>query len=186
VTYFENGNFRGPLIAQQKQDAQTLVDWLKNNEGLSWRSNPDRGKMYEVNINAKPEQFLDWDKPLFKQGEIGRSAGDVAERLAGPNYLYNSSMGLSNAPAIVKNPEFTAAAREAGIPGIKYLDQGSRNAAMALKASRNPQDLIVPPQTSNYVLFRDDIIDIVKKYGILGALMAGGGAAGSDQAQAAP
>lgn len=25
------------------------------------------GRMYEVNINAKPEQFLDWDKPLAAQ-----------------------------------------------------------------------------------------------------------------------
>ena len=40
--------------------------------------------------------------------------------------------------------------REAGIPGIKYLDEGSRGVGQG---------------TSNYVLFRDDIIDIVKKYG---------------------
>jgi hypothetical protein len=44
--------------------------------------------------------------------------------------------------------------RDAGLPGIKYLDQGSRGAKEG---------------TSNYVLFRDDIIDIVKKYGLAGA-----------------
>ena len=44
------------------------------------------------------------------------------------------------------------------------------------------------PQSSNYVLFRDDIIDILRKYGIPGAGVAGAGAlaAGADPAQAAP
>lgn len=50
--------------------------------------------------------------------------------------------------------------RDAGIPGIKYLDQGSRAAG---DGSRN------------YVVFDDKIIDILKKYGLLGAM--GGGAA---------
>ena len=56
----------------------------------------------------------------------------------------------------------TARLREAGIPGIRYLDQGSRGGGAG---------------TSNYVLFRDDIIDILKKYGIAGGV--GGGLAGS-------
>ena len=40
--------------------------------------------------------------------------------------------------------------REAGIPGIKYLDQGSR----------------AEGGTSNFVVFNDALIDIVRKYGI--------------------
>jgi hypothetical protein len=47
---------------------------------------------------------------------------------------------------------------EAGIPGIKYLDAGSRAAG---DGSRN------------YVVFDDSLIEIVKKYGIAGALSAG-------------
>jgi hypothetical protein len=45
----------------------------------------------------------------------------------------------------------TNALRDAGIPGIKYLDQGSRQAG---EGSRN------------YVVFNPEIIDILKKYGI--------------------
>ena len=41
----------------------------------------------------------------------------------------------------------------AGIPGIKYLDQGSRAAG---DGSRN------------YVVFDDKLIDILRKYGIVG------------------
>ena len=51
--------------------------------------------------------------------------------------------------------------REAGIPGIKYLDQGSRGKGDG---------------TRNYVVFDDKLIDILKKYGLAGlaALPAAG------------
>ena len=45
------------------------------------------------------------------------------------------------------------ALREAGIPGIRYLDQMSRGEGKG---------------SSNYVVFDDAIIDIVRKYGIAG------------------
>jgi hypothetical protein len=47
--------------------------------------------------------------------------------------------------------QFSREAAEAGIPGIKYLDQGSRTAG---DGSRN------------YVVFDDKLIDIIKKYGL--------------------
>ena len=49
--------------------------------------------------------------------------------------------------------------RDAGIPGLKYLDQGSRGTNSG---------------TSNYVIFDPEIIEIAKKYGLLpGAVGAG-------------
>jgi rhodanese-related sulfurtransferase len=48
--------------------------------------------------------------------------------------------------------------QQAGIPGIKYLDQGSRTAG---DGSRN------------YVVFDDRIISIVRKYGIAALLGSG-------------
>ena len=174
------------------------------------------GRMYEVNINAKPEQFLDWDKPLAGQSpqtqesllrarEVMPKAGMFTlepERTFRPwrheivgdptktgSEIYTA---LKNRYGITKS-DATAATdtlNKVGIPGIKYLDQGSRGAIIP-KSSQHLYkpwggELDTPTPTSNYVLFRDDIINIIKKYGILGALMAGGGAAGSDQAQAAP
>ena len=87
--------------------------------------------------------------------------------------------------------------REAGIPGIKYLDQGSRvtnpdalriieaqgsrEAARAVAEARLKSastgdlrywDNIVKqlqPESSNYVVFDPGIIDIMKKYGLAGA-----------------
>ncbi len=58
---------------------------------------------------------------------------------------------------------------KSGIPGIKYLDQGSRGAGEG---------------SSNYVVFNDKLIDIMKKYGIAGApagLFGLGGALQDDQ-----
>ena len=46
----------------------------------------------------------------------------------------------------------------AGIPGIKYLDQGSRAAGQG---------------SSNYVVFNDKLIDILRKYGLAGAAATG-------------
>jgi hypothetical protein len=46
-----------------------------------------------------------------------------------------------------------------GIPGIRYLDQGSRGAGGG---------------TSNYSIFDPSIIQILRKYGILPPMAAGG------------
>ena len=59
--------------------------------------------------------------------------------------------------------------RDAGIPGIKYLDQGSRSAG---EGSRN------------YVVFDDKLIEILRKYGLLGTLGAGAAVSQSDYADA--
>jgi hypothetical protein len=128
------------------------------------------GHMYEVNINADPNSFLDWDKPLSQQGQQVQEAATrlglrEAQTPDGPmpvgadlrrmfnNPLYApQKMGADSVDAVSQG-----FARE-GIPGIKYLDQGSRGAG---EGSRN------------YVVFDPKIIDIVKKYGIVGALGMG-------------
>jgi hypothetical protein len=122
------------------------------------------GKMYEVNINAHPDQFLDWDKPLAKQGPdvqqaINKILPPGLDKIRGEQ-LYRTDLPYHLG---VTKPEVSGALGEAGIPGIKYLDQGSRTAG---DGSRN------------YVVFDDKLIDIVKKYGLaaLGLLpaLAGG------------
>lgn len=186
------------------------------------------GKMYEVNLRAKPEEFLDWDKPLSAQGAVVdkmRSAGynipktdgdtKFLEEMAakhGPDSWYalqlNSIRTMGQRPGgefAPRRTEDIAPLRDAGIPGIKYLDQGSRAApstdawvaqqliqkhgsreAAAAEARRLKSsdeviaEIMKPSQTHNYVLFRDDIIDILRKYGIPGLGVAGAGALGAD------
>ena len=149
------------------------------------------GHMYEVNVAADPEHFLDWDKPLSEQHPVvqkalkdsgawdatigrgnpqqfsGRHAYDaLAEMLAKPP---PETGGWTSAPggpvrydAQVHNPGAASQAlQQAGIPGIRYLDQGSRAAG---EGSRNT------------VVFSPEIMQVIRRYGLAG-LMAGGGAA---------
>lgn len=95
---------------------------------------PHKGHMYEVNINAAPDQFLDWDTPIKAQpqhvqefaervgirpDDFGFTRGGAVNAKAGD--YFGPSGGTSNFSAAA-----TAGMRDAGIPGIRYLDQGSR------------------------------------------------------------
>jgi hypothetical protein len=176
------------------------------------------GAMYEVNLNADPEDFLDWDKPLNEQTErirdiYTRTTGhpdpaSLEARLKAINLerdvlatdrdpvtnamrnekrwhelsreneklwpmwdagqsgskLYNAMVDATDKarrgsmPYKKRVETATEQLRKEGVPGIKYLDQGSRGAKDG---------------TRNYVVWDDKIIDIVRKYGIAGALSAG-------------
>ena len=169
-------------------------------------ANPPKGHMYEVNINADPAHFLDWDKALRDQNPTVKDA--LRKTVWGDDYVRTSMPGGQVAP---KNDAATEALREAGLPGIKYLDQGSRapvwhvqpavvgygssakgpwaakpgggnsaptqyfdseNAAQQFITSENARNA-----TSNYVVFDDKLIDIMRKYGLAGlAPLAGYGA----------
>jgi len=149
------------------------------------------GSMYEVNIKADPDDFLDWDKTVGSQSKrvkaslgwtpdaeqaylSARNADDDALMAA----LSEDSSGANYVPTKLPIPEgvppYDATGREVagkssifgsgqkaaealknkGIPGIKYLDQGSRPYGDG---------------TRNYVVFDENLINIVKKYGIAGA-----------------
>jgi hypothetical protein len=157
------------------------------------RFNSAPGKTYEVNINANPEHFLDWDKPLSEQSEHVKSASN-------PDFIaQHGSKTPQQAYPYGINAQVAEQLRQAGIPGIKYLDQGSRDTAK-FKVNYGPgegyskhmdeasaQKALADAKaagksatlerlgTHNYVVFDDKMIDIIKKYGI-GALIAGLGA----------
>lgn len=160
------------------------------------------GRMYEVNIRANPEDFLDWDKPLSEQPEaVRRLAGWTPETEAqywsalkqDSDALFAALEGNADykatrlprpqgaAPMDWTGAQFyessklvpgnyrdkvaaTERLREAGIPGIKYLDAGSRAAG---EGSRN------------YVVFDENLIDILRKYGLVPGMIGGGAAANS-------
>lgn len=189
--------------ARQAFDMPDEIDLLRH-----WVENPkaaprfDKGQtMYEVNLHADPNKFLDWDKPLSGQGaRIDMAMGDLLDASglsnAERNYVLNNKTGQDAVRRIAK-PSFpirddpaqpwrgsgatsleealamvggdkgrvntvltpdsaytSDALSRAGIPGIKYLDAGSRGAGDG---------------TRNYVVFDPKIIEIVRKYG-LGAL----------------
>jgi hypothetical protein len=184
------------------------------------------GSMYQVSINANPDQFLDWDKPLSEQSEAVRNLADargipVERTMVIPKDPYNpyaqektityETSGRQMYEALRDRGQWNDAATsqalaDAGVPGIKYLDQGSRTSQplqiLSPDQTTHGQWLVkqIPngtvfyrgddeaaarqafsdnykPPSSNYVMFGDDTIDILRKYGLAGlGLTAGAGA----------
>lgn len=186
----------------------------KENEAV-----PHQGHMYEVRINAHPDHFVDWDKPLREQKELlykvlNRFGGEREVRNAYSNWDKLNSDMVENGKVIdyepshplwqeydrlskpsedrakiklgyllekldneARNPEkyppnrqltqkgedlwravsqmdkqnsaATDVFRDLGVPGIKYLDQGSRGAG---EGSRN------------YVVFDDKLVTTKRRY----------------------
>jgi hypothetical protein len=142
---------------------------VMNAEG---RLSEPKGRMYEVNIKADPADFLDWDKPLSQQ------SASVAPLLQRSELVRNLLDDPASEPNTKTAGEFLRALSkseekkfisDAGIPGIRYLDQGSRAAGEG---------------TRNYVVFDDKLIEILRKYGLLGGVVGGGAMAGGTDAQA--
>jgi len=161
--------------------------------------------LYAIDIKAKPSELLDWDKRLPQQSPFVQEAlqnvpsnrvrtwlsdPDVGATARGEN-IYEALSGSRG------NQFASDALRDVGIPGMRYLDEHSRRAAEEIALHNNllaksqaqgtPQAIAhyqrmvdahsrFPPLTSNYVLFRDDIIDILKRYGIAPPLVGGGAA----------
>ena len=191
-------------LAERKREPWKYVsDDPKLDQALAMlRSDKPVGpRTYEVNINADPAHFLDWDKPLREQAVFERLPSDMREKIrrAGEETksgwgdlgtgnrasdfttgrtVYNdlaTDIGMGRAPAPAgfgNNPAGGAShiLSEAGIPGIKYLDQGSRPGPARFGALFPDPS---PTPTSNYVVFNPSIVDIMKKYGIAGAAPLG-------------
>ena len=123
------------------------------------------GHSYEVRINAHPDHFLDWDKPLNEQSEYVQNA--LAGLHKSGKYVARPQ-GSPYRPSFEDNPrgrQFLAGLRDAlggskkeasqnlyaaGIKGVKYLDQGSVNATHK--------------GTRNYVVFDDKLVNVKRKY----------------------
>jgi hypothetical protein len=143
------------------EDAMRIArDWYRGEpemldavEKIGARISHDRpqGRMYEVNIDANPDDFLDYDKPFAEQpANVQKHFSHLAKKGAGPDG--------SDLARRMEGREWISEAAGAGIPGIKYLDAGSRGAG---DGSRN------------YVVFDDKLISIVKKYGVAALVAAG-------------
>jgi hypothetical protein len=156
---------------------------LQAQHDLLTSGKPVGPRTYEVNINADPATMLNWDAPLAEQPQ---AVQDLADRLKVTPWrqqdpvlgseVYRAGQRASSFGHYGVPPP-SEALLQAGIPGIKYLDQGSRF-AQPVMTTTPAGDVIAshyPPKTHNYVMFNDKLIDIMRKYGLAGA--AGAGAA---------
>jgi hypothetical protein len=216
---------RGQAIANMRTHADWASRWdVPDSERLdrAFRSYEDaaysgQGHLYEVNVNANPEDFLDWDAPLSEQPEVARRlgyaspdeiltmkkdvhrglsdlapSGDLAPFFDNPTpeferlreidrqarglrdwtNLQGSDVGFRQFQDPVHSRLNVREAVDRGIPGIRYRDAGSRGLDGA-------------EGTRNYVIFDENLIEIVRKYGIAGAAAMLGMSASDVQAQMA-
>ena len=161
-----------PRASQQTAPMlQHDIEFLKSVKDAGGLTQPHAGRMYEVNIHADPEHFLDWDKPLSEQlpqvqeailphvkaaidkeyvsGNVSNPLNLTGESAYGatasvmPSFERGASTGY--------NQEASAALHQAGVPGIKYLDAGSRGAGEG---------------SHNFVIFDPKLLQIVRKYSV--------------------
>jgi hypothetical protein len=134
------------------------------------------GNLYEANLRwpdaareAKdplgPQHFLDWDKPLNQQApavrqsisamaeQRGMGAGWGDKNYGAQDFLRALQSWDPQAKAVRSTPAASEASgmlRQAGIPGIAYMDAGSRAAGQG---------------TRNYVTFDDALVELLSRNG---------------------
>jgi hypothetical protein len=127
----------------QRANVAQAVDLLKGNADLSGAK--PLGRLYEVRLNAEPEQFLDWDKPLYQQSEPVRAALEkvgVDMRVRGEHKVEPSAKGdkwtvrnaWGEAIGTFKNKEAAEAKAAAGTASfnkgganLAYVNLGGNN-----------------------------------------------------------
>ena len=97
----------------------------------------DPGSFYTVDIpDEMIGRMLDWDKPLGQQPQLKAVLEKIGKEIALPKMQDAEGAGfaygmLANAVGGPKNA--SALLREYGIPGVAYLDQGSRGAGQGTR-----------------------------------------------------
>jgi len=159
---------------QSKRPAYKVDDGSLYEADLRW---PDAAR--EAADPMGPQHFLDWDKPLSQQSALVREvmephvapiraveaqpAGAGWGDLAAPRQydptgaellqLFRGGLDRMDASTVLSGgigPDVSAKLRANGIPGIRYLDGGSRGTGQG---------------TSNYVVFDDTLIDLLTRNG---------------------
>ena len=130
------------------------------------------GHMYEVNINARPEQFVDWDLPMRGQSPTAQAAIRNLEKDYADSYLMKNDQTFGDhfSGYQTNDPGLIQKLRDGGAAGIRYKDRASRGADGG---------------SSNYVVFDDKLISILRKYGLAGPAALGAAASQSSPSEAA-
>jgi hypothetical protein len=181
---------RGIYVAENVEVAR---DYQKKFDARS--GSEQDATLYKVRIHADREHMLDWDKPLSEQTPYVQDALRQAMGDAKWNEFKSANAGDAIKRGFIAPDQQTVSAklREAGIPGIRYLDQGSRVDKPIEKATiqydpvdkkyrirdqwgavagetdtlEDAKGIVsgagVVKKTSNFVIFDDKLIDITHK-----------------------
>ena len=165
-----------PHLLQDQLDSNAKI--LQGIDRLNSGDVPKVGRMYEVDIDASPDELLDFDAPLSEQSKSVLNAieanPEVRNRLfsAADSFGKDKIMGRdilemfaqSKSGGFVSDQvDASQMLKKAGIKGIKYADAQTRFSPKG--------------RTNNYVIFDDKTVEIARKYGVsmpvAGAILAG-------------
>ena len=150
----------------KRMEAEKAQKWAETilpfrGKTIEWKKDP--GHMYEVAIDAHPDHFLDWDKPINGQSEHAKNAVSnlVADRYLHPTFRneladlvdrnwFTGEKLHEKLTAKHGLPMAAGLLDKHGLHGIKYFDAGSRGS--------NEQ------QTRNYVVFDHNRVKVRRKY----------------------
>ena len=135
------------LTAEAKKHSLDAINVLKSGKEL-------KGNLYKVDIpDEQIPNMLDWDKPL---SEMTKKEAAIIEPLKQKLIASKNPYNLESFDTIGQviqfsrgsNPNLEKELLQAGIPGIKYLDEGSRGAGKG---------------TRNYVVFDPSTVKILEE-----------------------
>jgi hypothetical protein len=148
------------LLESDGQDAigiRSVIKAIEKSENLGFKPpSVVKGSMYKVNIDADPDELVDWDAPVSEQPKAVQEVvaaykrgGDLKQRFGLPYDPSDEQImhRAVTAPAVVER--FI----DEGIKGVKYADAFTRHKSK-------------DERSNNYVIFDPRIIGISKKYGI--------------------
>jgi hypothetical protein len=169
------------LDTRDKDYAARVTEALNDIKSRGLSFGPQKGHMYEVDISHPEGAMLNYDKPF--DDDVGARAAAVLRdrnpaainrqtlqdiesgqwRFIVPNQRYGSpyQRAAFSLAEMARSRSGAKALQEAGIPGVRYLDDGSRHGG--------------GPVTRNYVVFpgAEDGIRILRKYGVMAPVAAG-------------
>jgi len=154
-------------LGRVKHAAELEADVLaafRRLDGKRVELNP--GRMYEVEIAHPESSLLDWDASFARQPPavqeslrtLGITEDDMFSSGRGIMWAVRDTIDPMKMPPDARSAAIRMA--EHGVPGVRYLDRGSRRAGDG---------------TRNYVMFpgTEDSIRILRKYGLLAPIAAG-------------
>lgn len=125
--------------------------FFSESETFAKHYKPAGGRMYEVNIQSRPDQLIDLDKPFSDQADAVRNG---ILNTGFPRPAENESMRSVFARLVQSGAD-----RRTGLNGLTYMDDGARS----------------------YSIWNDNLIEILRKYGLLPPVAAGTAAALNQQ-----
>jgi len=136
-----------------------LINSVASNEKQIKFDTVEYGKTYQVALEPKPDELVDYDLSLNEQSEnIRKALQPFYEKYGVANTAdFGTLLESVKSMRTIPDDAFSEELVKQGIKGVKYRAAGSRGANVTDEAAK-----------LNYVIFDDKLISIMKKYGIVG------------------